>query len=103
MSNGFGAELVPFDNFWEQPLQEMNIKWATTNFSSGNLPMSSHDFLSSHQVFANMTDFKKVATFDIGVGLLPKSIIQLGNHDIVLGTFSAKQKYTFKIFTAYPF
>ena len=40
---------------------------------------------------------------DSGLGVCPKSMLHLGNGDIILGTFSSKKGYTFKAFTSEPF
>ena len=69
----------------------MNLKHSTNYFANSHSPLAAHGFLSPYEVFCNMTHFRLEGVQDIGVGLLPKSLLQLGNGDIILATFSSKK------------
>mmetsp|Transcript_10125 Transcript_10125/g.15460 ORF Transcript_10125/g.15460 Transcript_10125/m.15460 type:complete len:103 (-) Transcript_10125:627-935(-) len=83
----------------------MNLKTSTHYFTASQQPLTSHYYLPSYQPFCNLTDFKLVGVQTTGVGILPKSLLQLGNGDIIVSSFSRKDKknVTFKAFLSHPF
>lgn len=81
-------ETIPFDHFWEQPLLSLKLK-----------PL--HD--ESEAIFCPFAKVELLSICDTGLGLMPKSIVALPNGDLVLGTFSTRKAYTFKVFQSHPF
>lgn len=118
------VEIVPFDCFWEQVFQEMNLKKSTTALSPLNFAnINQHqDALANNpslkinprigcgyggfggfEPFCTISKFELVGVRSRGIGALPKSLVYLNNGDIVLGTFSQDRGGCIKTFTATPF
>jgi hypothetical protein len=48
--------------------------------------------------YSNLQTFSLIALQDSGLGICPKSLLPLPNGDVVLGTFSSRLGYNFKVF-----
>ena len=54
--------------------------------------------MDGHAAFCPLANVQLSSVVDQGLGLVPKSLLALPNGDIVLGTFSVRKGYAFKVF-----
>lgn len=103
------VEQIPYDYFWEEPILRMNLKPAQTKLQ-GEITVDNACWfgeklleMDGHAAFCPLANIQLSSVVDQGLGLVPKSLLALPNGDIVLGTFSVRKGYAFKVFQTHPF
>ena len=79
------------------------MEWIERNQGISASPLGGFLCMTGLEPFCTLNNFRLIAVQDMGLGLLPKSMLLLSNGDIILSTFSVHKGYTFKAFTSSPF